>query len=179
MLGGLVRQILKQYQGNPGKTCAVPRQVANTFAGVDKPGTDFACESGHQSGTTASMHVRSADPSTCRFTPDLQPKRRRRWLSQSWWRTWHLEYRWCMITWRSGHSGCGWHVPVFPLTVCACACACTSDTSFRTAASRLFHFALLQVNRYGCDSLSRVFTDGHYVQREALAFPDKKARHQQ
>lgn len=35
-------------------------------------------------------------------------------------------------------------------------------------------FRTFGVNRYGCDSLSRVFTDGHYVQREALAFPDKK-----
>lgn len=32
-----------------------------------------------------------------------------------------------------------------------------------------------QVGRYGCDSLARVFTDNHYVQRDALAFPTKKA----
>jgi hypothetical protein len=35
----------------------------------------------------------------------------------------------------------------------------------------------LQVGRYGCDSLSRVFTDNHYVQRDALAFPMKKVGH--
>jgi hypothetical protein len=36
-------------------------------------------------------------------------------------------------------------------------------------------FRTLGVGRYGCDSLSRVFTDNHYVQRDALAFPTKKA----
>ena len=35
----------------------------------------------------------------------------------------------------------------------------------------------LQVSRYGNDSLSRVFTDSHYVQRGALAFPEKKVTH--
>ena len=42
---------------------------------------------------------------------------------------------------------------------------------------RSTHKNFSQVGRYGCDSLARVFTDNHYVQRDALAFPTKKVGH--
>ena len=34
----------------------------------------------------------------------------------------------------------------------------------------------MQAHKFGCDSLSRVFTDNHYTNSGALTFPNKKAR---